>query len=258
MSLFKLYRTEKDDDVRKSFLNPNFLVPPFRIIVCGASGSGKTNLIKNIIFNKQLGFKDYFDNIFLFIGSGDDYREYSKLALKTKSRVYNHKKKEYYKSIKEDLTEKLQIEQRTTEAELQEIYNELEENDYEKESSLIIFDDMITEKILSNNFKMTIIDKLFVQGRHVGMGISTIISTQKLRALKQNLRTTNSTHLILFFGISKIDLEVVAKENSAWMTPDDFKKIYTEHCDKKYRFIIVYQKNPKGIYIQNDKLEFIA
>ena len=41
--------------------------PPFRLIVCGASHSGKSNMIKNMITLDEYGYKAYFgDDIFVF------------------------------------------------------------------------------------------------------------------------------------------------------------------------------------------------
>jgi len=144
----KVFKTSKDKDYRKQYLNQEFLLPPFRVVIVGATGSGKTNLIKNILFNKSFGFRDYFDNGFIFIGSGDDYREYSKLANTLTSREYNEKTRDYFKSKKIPLTDKYQIEQSTTEEDLLDIYNELESNDYDNESTIFIFDDMITDKLI--------------------------------------------------------------------------------------------------------------
>lgn len=252
----KVFKTAKDKDYRKSFLNPNFLIPPFRIVIVGSTGSGKTNLIKNILFNKSFGFRDYFDNAFVFIGSGDDYREYKKLTNSLTAKEYNDKTKDYFKSKKIPLSDKYQIEQSTTEADLLDIYDELEQTDYNNESSFFVFDDMITDKLLKNAYQMNVMDKLFVQGRHINA--STIISTQKLKAIKTNLRYTNSSHLILFFGLSREDVAVVAKENSSFLSEQDIINIYRDNANKPYKFIIIYQKNPAGKYIQNDKGDWIA
>ena len=41
--------------------------PPFRLIVCGASHSGKSNMIKNMITIKEYGYSSYFgEDIFVF------------------------------------------------------------------------------------------------------------------------------------------------------------------------------------------------
>ena len=41
--------------------------PPFRLIVCGASHSGKSNMLKNMITIKEYGYSSYFgEDIFVF------------------------------------------------------------------------------------------------------------------------------------------------------------------------------------------------
>ncbi len=52
--------------------------PPFRLIVCGASHSGKSNMIKNMITIKEYGYSSYFgENIYfrIFKDVGNKERE---------------------------------------------------------------------------------------------------------------------------------------------------------------------------------------
>lgn len=256
--MIKVYDTIKDKDFQAKKIPIDFMKPPFRCVVVGYSGSGKTNVVKNILFNKDWGYNSYFDQIFVFCGSADDVREYQRYSLKTNVPVWNEKKQDYYKSIKVNLSEKMLIEQNTSPEDIKDLIMELEDNNLNNESSLFIFDDSITTELLKNTTTMNVLDEIFIRGRHIGKGISVIITTQKLRAVKQNLRFTNSTHLIVFHGLSPFDLDVVIKENSGYLNPDDFKNLYNKHVDKKYRFIIIHQKGSAGRYIQNDNLQWIA
>jgi hypothetical protein len=256
--MLKIYDTIKDKDLQAKIIPIDFMKPPFRCVIVGYSGSGKTNVVKNILFNKEWGYNSYFDQIFVFCGSSDDVREYNRFAFKTNVPVWNEKKQNYYKSIKVNLTEKMLIEQNTSPEDIKDLIMELEDNDLNNESSLFVFDDMIVDKLLKNTTNMNVLDEIYVRGRHIGKGISVIITTQKLRAVKQNLRFTNSTHLIVFHGLSPFDLDIVVKENSGYLTFEEFRDLYNLHVDKKYRFIVIHQKGSAGRYIQNDKLEWIA
>lgn len=256
--MLKVFNTLKNNDVQAKTIPIDFMKPPFRCVVVGYSGSGKTNVVKNILFNKDWGYNSYFDQIFVFCGSSDDVREYQRYALKTNVPVWNEKKEDYYKSIKINLSEKMLIEQNTSPEDVKDLIMELEENDLNNESSLFVFDDMIVDKLLKNTTTMNVLDEIFVRGRHIGKGISVIITTQKLRAVKQNLRFTNSTHLIVFHGLSPFDLDIVVKENSGYLSAEAFKELYNYNVDKKYRFIIIHQKGSAGRYIQNDRFDWIA
>lgn len=253
---FKVYPPLKNEDKQKSYLNKSLPTPPFRMVLLGHSGSGKTQLILNFLYSKGF-YRRYFDNIFIFCGSQDDCAEYRRYASKTKVEQWNDEKDKYYKTIKEPMSEKVMVFQSTTEEELEELYDELENNpEYADQAHLFIFDDQITSSLLQSK-KMGMVDKLFVQGRHVGKGISTILAVQKLRALKQNMRTTNSTHIIAFHGISSMELEVLAKENSGHLTEDDFKKLFRKYVSKKFKFIVINQKADAEKRFQDNDFKII-
>ena len=55
------------DDERQLTSHPFMPQPPFRLIVCGASHSGKSNMIKCMLTLPEYGYKDLFgENIFIF------------------------------------------------------------------------------------------------------------------------------------------------------------------------------------------------
>ena len=152
--------------------------------------------------------------------------------------------------------EKIICKQSTTNDELNELIHELEHNQFfQGKRSLFVFDDMIVNKLLANTTKMNAIDTLFVRGRHIN--ISTIISTQKWSALKQNLRMINATNVLLFNGIPKSNLRLIASELAGHLEDDEFVKIYNQYTREKYSFIMINLKNSADKYVQDKHFDYI-
>jgi hypothetical protein len=242
-------------DNKKVVLNPSLPKPAFRLILVGHSGSGKSNVLKNLIFNSETGYADYFDFVFIFCGSVDDLDEYSRLGDKFKCHLFCEERQKYLKK-KMKIGEKVICKQTTTNDELNELIRELEHNEFFKgKKSLFVFDDMIVSELLANTTKMNAIDSLFVRGRH--FHASTIISTQKWTGLKQNLRTINATNVMLFTGIPKSNLKLIASELSGSYDDDEFISIYNQYTREKYSFILVNLKNTRDKYIQDREFNYI-
>lgn len=243
-------------DGKQKVIKENLPRPPMRWILVGHSGSGKTNLIKNILFNEKFGYGSYFDYIFVICGSADDIEEYERLAEKRKCNCYDEDKHKYStKQMK--LKEKMSIRQTTSNEELMALIDEIEHNEYSKgRRFLFVLDDMIVDRLLKNSTQMNAIDTLFIRGRH--FRASTIISTQKYTALKQNIRILNATHITLFNGIPKSNLRVIASEVAGAYEDDDILRVYNEFTREKYSYITINLKETKEKYILNKSFEFIS
>lgn len=239
MSDYKIYKVNKEPDDRLKFIKKDLPAPCFRISVIGPTGVGKTQFIYNMIFNDLWGYINYFDNIILCIGSDDDYEVYKHFAEIKNFYLWNEKKKEYYKTKKLKLIEKVIMFREADEETLKELYDILEEKT--DESHLIVFDDMITDELFTGNrSKKNIIDTIFVKGRHCGKGLSVIISTQDYIGLNRNIRNKNSSSLILFNGLENVDLEKIAIENG--LSKDFPYKFQNVLCPKSYDFLVLNQK----------------
>lgn len=212
----KVKELEKKDEVE---CNEQLPQPPFLLTVVAPRKSGKTNLTVDLLLDESK-FCHKFDIILIW------------------SRTFKHDSKWKNISLPEGST--------TTE------FDELEAEDIlrlaeqvaEKTvvNSLWVFDDMITEGIMSPR-RMGALESIAVRGRHAN--VSIIIITQQYMALSPAIRN-NSTNLVLFRIRNGDELEKVAKENRESLSVKDFLSLYNYATDKPYSFMHInnQQSNP--------------
>lgn len=225
-------------DKRLSIVNKDLPKPPFRWIITGPSGSGKSNLIKNIVFNF---YKKYFSEIYVFIMSKDDALEYERLTKSSRMKD------------KVSITTKIDFD------DIQDLYEEIEdENAYKKKNKervLMVFDDAVIDGI-SNNYKRNIIDRLFIAGRHAN--ISTLISTQKYKMLNANMRMCNCNVLTVFNSNGK-ELQQIAEEHNNLLNSNEMFEMLKDHLKKKYSFLTIdYTKSEIGNRFRDNEFNSIV
>ena len=156
---------------------------PYRILIIGGSGSGKTNTLLNLI--KEQDYHDVIDKIYLY------------------ARDLSEPKYEYLIKKREDAGIKhvnnpnAFIECSNT---MDDVYENI--NDYnpiKKRKKLIVFDDMIAD-IMTNKRFQAIIKELFIRCRK--LNISLVFITQSYFPVPKNVRL-NATH----YSIMKITTE---------------------------------------------------
>jgi hypothetical protein len=251
----EIFHPIKGDDKKIKIIPKRLPQPVFRMLLVGYSGSGKSNLIKNILFNNKWGYNAYFDNIIVICGSSDDVGEYRRLAKKTKVPMWWDEKERFYKSKKEDLIDKMVITQSATETDLKQIVNELEENNDDNNSTLIVLDDMIVDVLFRNKVKPNVIDELYVRGRHLGKGVSVVISTQRYLMISQNIRFTNGTQLVLYNGLSPMDIATIAQETG--YEYDDLVALIEKLIPEKYMFFVLNLKGSREKMIQDGRFKYV-
>ena len=135
---------------------PHIPDQPYRILIIGGSGSGKTNALLNLINNQP-----DIDKIYLY--AKDPYEQkYQYLINKRENVGLNHFN-----------DPKACIEYSN---DMQDVYKNIEDyNPIKKRKVLIIFDDMIADMI-SNNRLNPIVTELFIRGRK--FNISIVFITQ--------------------------------------------------------------------------------
>ena len=192
--------------------NPNWPeIPdhPYRILIIGGSGSGKTNALLNLI-NHVLNI----DNIYL----------YSKIH--TKQNFYSKNMKMLEQSIL--MIQKLLLS-------IQTIWMIKDYDPNKKRKILIVFDDMIAD-MLSNKKLNPIVTELFIRGRK--LNISLVFITQSYFAVPKNIRL-NSTHYFVMKIPNKRELQQIAFNHSSDIDFQDFMNLYKKSTAEPYSFLVI-------------------
>ena len=189
---------------------------PYRILIIGVSGSGKTNTLLNLI-NEQ----NDIDKIYLY---ARDLNEpfYKTLIKKRESAGIKHLY-DPNASIKCSNT-------------IDDVYENI--NDYNssrKIKILIIFDDMIADIITNKKFQ-AIIKELFIRCRK--LIISLVFITQPYFSVPKDVRL-NSTHYLIMKINNKRELQNIAINHLADIDYQDFIKVYRECTKKTYDFLTI-------------------
>ena len=188
---------------------------PYRILIIGSSGSGKTNASLNLINNQP-----DIDKIYLYVK--DPYeKKYQYLINKREEVGLDH-----FNNTK-TFTEYLN--------DMRDVYKNIENYNLGRERKiLIVFDDMIADMI--NNKKLNpIVTELFIRGRK--LNISIVFITQSYFKVPKDVRL-NSTHFFIMKILNKRELQQIALNHSSDIDFKDFMKIYKEYIKEPYSFLV--------------------
>jgi hypothetical protein len=205
---------------------------PFRMIINGASGSGKTNLLFNMMFNPNFMLN------------------YSKVYLYAKD--LQEDKYVWLKKIFEELEAESGEELFTAEDSLDNVIT-TEELDRSR-MNLIIFDDFVTEKNQSG------VEELFKMARHANT--SMIYLSQSYHLVPSFIRK-NVTHVIFFKPTSKREIQTLVTDFASDCDKEDFKKLMVSATKEKHSFLFIdilapnkslkYRKGFTGLSNWNDE-----
>ena len=189
---------------------------PYRILIIGGSGSGKTNTLLNLI-NEQRDI----DKIYLYAKDLSEPKyEY---LIKNRENV----------GIKHVNDSKAFIECSNT---VYDIYGNIDNyNPTRKRKILIVFDDMIAD-IMTNKKFQAILKELFIRCRKIN--ISLVFITQSYFSVPKDVRL-NSTHYLIMRINNKKELQNIAIKHSAETDYKDFMKIYRECTREPYNFLTI-------------------
>ena len=164
---------------------------PYRILIIGGCGSGKTNALLNLINNEP-----NIDKIYLY--AKDPYEAKYQLLINkretTQLKYFNDSKAFIeYSNYMDD------------------IYKNIEEyNPSKKTKRMIVFHDMIVDMFSNKNFNPIVTD-LFIRSRK--LNISLVFITQFYLAVLKNIRV-NSTHNFLMKIPNKGELQQITFNHS--------------------------------------------
>ena len=174
--------------------NPNYpYIPdhPYRILIIGGSGSGKTNALLNLINNQP-----DIDKIYLY--AKDPYEDKYQFLIKKRENI----------GLKHFNDPKAFIEYSN---DMHDVYKNIDHYNPDKENKiLIVFDDMIADMI--NNKKLnSIVTELFIRGRK--LNISLVFITQSYFKVPKDVRL-NTTHFFIMKILNKRELQQIAEKHS--------------------------------------------
>ena len=188
---------------------------PYRILIVGGSGSGKTNALLNLINNQP-----YIKILYLY--AKDPYEtKYQYLINKREKVGLDHFK-----------DPKTFIEYSN---DMEDVFKNIENyNPGKKRKILTVFDDMIGDMI--NNKKLNpVVTELFIRGRKPN--ISIVFITQSYFKVPKDVRL-NSTHFFIMKIPNKRELQQIALNHSFDINFKDFIKIYKKYTAEPYSFLV--------------------
>ena len=189
---------------------------PYRILIIGGSGSGKANLLLNLIENQP-----DIDKMYLY--TKDPYEsKYQHLINKRKNVGINHFN-----------DPKTFIEYSN---DMHDVYKNVDEyNLYKENKILIVFDDMIKDMIHNKKLN-SIITELFIRGRK--LNIYLVFITQSNFKVPKDVRLKTS-HFFIAKTPNKKKLQQIAINHSSDINTKDFANIYRKYTDEPYSFLVI-------------------
>ncbi len=200
---------------------------PIRDILLAPSGGGKGVLMSNMILDIYRGC---FDRIYIFSPSVDvdktwgPVREY----IEKSQKVDTKKEKLFYDHYDAEALENIVSTQHK-------LAEHMKTKGYTKIFQiLIIVDDFADDPSFSRHSKL--LHALFTRGRH--SMISTIVSTQKYRAISNIIRV-NATNLYVFRLRNGGDLEALIDELNALTDKKTLLQLYNMATAEPYSFLFI-------------------
>ena len=208
---------------------------PYRILIIGVSGSGKTNALLNLIKEH-----DDIDKIYL----------YAKDLSETKYGFLIKKHEDV--AIKNLIDSNAFIECSNT---MDDVHENIDEYSPNRERKiLIVFDDMIAD-IMTNKKFQAIIKDLFIRCRK--LNISLVFITQSYFSVPKDVRL-NSTHYLIMKINNRRELQNIAITHSADIDYKDFMKIYRECTIEPYYFLTIDTTLPASDSLRFRKNYFLS
>ena len=188
---------------------------PYRILIVAGSGSGKTNLLLNLINNQP-----DIDKIYLY--AKDLYEAKNQYLINKREKV----------GLDHFDGSKAFIEYSN---DMQDVYKNIEGyNLGKKRKILIVFDYMIANMI--NNKKLNpIVTELFIRGRK--LNISIVVITQSYFKVPKDVRLNSICFFIMKIP-NKRELQQIALNHSSDIDFKDFMKIYKKCTAEPYSFLV--------------------
>ena len=215
----------------------NIFSLPFRVVICGSSGMGKTSLLANMLLRDDFYKKDFAkdpENIFIFSGSMGE------MKMKTILTELEIPKSNQFRTYEENELEKILDH-------LMEAYELAIEMGEPPKQSLIVLDDLSYTNLFKSSKINSQLDRLYCNGRKYL--ISCITICQKYTQLNTCCRE-NLSGAIIGMCTNK-QLNVIEDDFNFLPTKKEFINMVREHTNGAHDFIIFNMHN-KNIYQDRD------
>jgi len=209
---------------------PTLFNLPFRLLINGRSGSGKSNMLVNLLLNDAYPYKQLFDgdNIYLFspTASGGDYKLD---VLKEELEIPDENAfEELDDELIDDLYENLVDD-----------YKEKVKDKETPDNVLIVIDDFSSSGAMSSK-RFNKIAKVFCNGRK--FLISIVVLQQSYLHTNKTIRE-NSSGLILF-NTSQKALETIEADNNYLKSKKQFLNMFRDNVKEARDFLVINYSNP--------------
>jgi hypothetical protein len=189
---------------------------PLRAVISGASGSGKTHVIKRLVFHY---YKPILSAVFLFSGTQTTIEEFQK--------IHEKMNKPFVLKTFEDYSDD----------KVNEIVEVMKEK---RKPSMFIFEDLAFKNIMSKQ-KSNAIDRLYQTSRHYN--VSVITTAQRYSQLNPSSRMNNS-NLVLVFNANETELDKLYNEHGNHLSKEEFKDAFRRAVDENHKFMCIdYTEN---------------
>ena len=206
------------------FNKPGLPKPPFRMLMVGPSGSGKSNLLLTLITNKSF-YKDYFKNrIHVFSRSITTDPIWTNLSLPIIKGSYDS----YYPDALKQIIEE---QEKIVEA----------EGKNKNNTKLIILDDCLSE-IYNRAGKPGEIETCFFRARHCN--VSLIVTAQSYYHLPKSLRI-NASCLVAFRLSNHTENRGLYNEHGGRLEFPQWKQLMQHVWSEPYAFLYIWY-NPES------------
>jgi len=214
--------SEKEDS-KIAKLDKRLFGHPFRCVIVGSSGGGKSSFLYSLLTDKRM-YGDFFDKVLIWNGSPRYNSQFRKIK---NAEVFNTFDPDEIKNI----VDEIRVLQEERKAENLRYYR-----------ILFVFDDYSSKGLVGRN-SINIIDDVFCSGRNAG--ISIILTSQVYKHINRNCRMTNVTHLVVMGVNQEMMKEISEEHQSEFAIPDDIVNIYKDIRTKDaYGHLIVDYKKP--------------
>ena len=185
---------------------------PYRILIIGGSGKGKTNALLNLINNQP-------DIDKIYLHAKDPYEDKYQYLINKRERVgISHlNDPKAFTEYSNDMHN---------------VYKNIDNYNPDKEKILIVFDDMIGDMI-SNKKLNSIVTEIFIRCRK--LNISLVFISQSYFKVPKDVRL-NTTHFFIMKIPNRIELQQIAISHSSDIDFKDFINVYKKCTDKPCSF----------------------